>query len=107
LSHIARASRVTLRIRRAAIPIFDGVREAVRAGSVTDGSRRNWDYLKDLVRWKNGSDEERSILTDPQTSGGLVVAVPRARTSDYLTRVAGAVVIGEVIERGDIAIEVQ
>jgi selenide,water dikinase len=96
LSHIARASRVTLRIR-----------EALRAGSVTDGSRRNWDYLKDLVRWKNGSDEERSILTDPQTSGGLVVAVPRARTSDYLTRVAGAVVIGEVIERGDIAIEVQ
>jgi selenide,water dikinase len=107
LSHIARASKVTLRIRRDAIQIFDGVREAVRAGSVTDGSRRNSEYLKELVRWEAASDEDRVILSDPQTSGGLVVAVPRARTPDYLTRVGGAAVIGEVIERGDVAIEVQ
>ncbi len=106
LSHIARASNVTLRIRREAIPIFDGVREAVTAGAVTDGSKRNGEYLRDLVRWERTSDEDRAILTDPQTSGGLVVAVPPARTADYLTRVSGAVVIGEVIERGDIAIEV-
>ncbi len=106
LSHIARASNVTLRIRREAIPIFDGVREAVTAGAVTDGSKRNSEYLRDLVRWERTSDEDRAILTDPQTSGGLVVAVPPARTADYLTRVSGAVVIGEVIERGDIAIEV-
>jgi len=107
LSHIARASKLTLRIRLDSIPIFDGVREAVRAGSVTDGSRRNAEYLKEFVRWERGSDEDRAILTDPQTSGGLVVAVPRARTPDYLTRVSGAVVIGEVIDRGDVAIEVQ
>jgi selenide,water dikinase len=107
LSHIARASKVTLHIGLNAIPIFDGVREAVRAGSVTDGARRNGEYLKEFVRWERGSDEDRAILTDPQTSGGLVVAVPRARTPDYLTRVSGAVVIGEVIDRGDVAIEVQ
>jgi selenide,water dikinase len=107
LSHIARASKVSLRIRIEAIPHFDGVREAVRAGAVTDGSKRNGEYLKDLVRWTAGSDEDKAILTDPQTSGGLVVAVSRARTSDYLTRVSGAVVIGEVLDRGDVAIEVQ
>ncbi|HEU4748145.1 MAG TPA: selenide, water dikinase SelD [Gemmatimonadaceae bacterium] len=106
LSHIARASGVTLRLHLAAIPIFEGVRDAVKAGSVTDGSRRNGEYLREFVSWEMGSDEDRAILTDPQTSGGLVVAVPRARTADYLTRVAGAVVIGEVIERGAIAIEV-
>jgi len=107
LSHIARASKVTLRIRREAIPIFDGVREAVRAGSVNDGGRRNAEYLGDLVRWEKGSDEDRAILMDPQTSGGLVVAVPADRAADYLSRVSGGVVIGEVIERGDVAIEVQ
>jgi selenide,water dikinase len=107
LSHIARASKVTLRIRLDAIPIFEGVREAVRTGSVTDGSRRNAEYLKEFVHWERGSEEDRAILTDPQTSGGLVVAVPRARTQDYLTRVSAAVVIGEVIDRGDVAIEVQ
>ncbi len=107
LSHIARASPVTLRIRRDAIPIFAGVREAVRAGSINDGGRRNAEYLRELVRWEKGSDEDRAILADPQTSGGLVVAVPRNRAPDYLSRVSGAAVIGEVIERGDIAIEVQ
>ena len=106
LSHIARASNVTIRLRMNAIPVFDGVRDAVAAGAVTDGSRRNGEYLRELVRWEEGSDVDRAILTDPQTSGGLVVAVPPARAADYLTRVPGAAVIGEVIERGAIAIEV-
>ena len=107
LSHIARASTVTLRIDLDRIPIFDGVREAVRAGAVTDGSKRNGEYLTPLIDWKRGSDEDRAILTDPQTSGGLVVAVPPARTADYLSRVRGAVLIGEVIQRGEFAIEVR
>jgi selenide,water dikinase len=106
LLHIARASRVTIRIRLDAVPLFDGVREAVRGGAVTDGSKRNGEYLRPVVRWERGGEEDRAILTDPQTSGGLVVCVPHARTSDYLTRVSGGVVIGEVMERGDIAIEV-
>jgi selenide,water dikinase len=106
LLHIARASRVTIRIRLDAVPVFEGVREAVKAGAVTDGSKRNGEYLRPVVRWERGDAEDRAILTDPQTSGGLVVAVPPERTSDYLTRVPHAVVIGEVVERGDIAIEV-
>lgn len=106
LLHIARASRVTVRVRLDTVPVFGGVREAVRGGVVTDGSKRNGEYLRALVRWERGSEEDRAILTDPQTSGGLVVAVPAARTADYLKRVPEGVVIGEVIERGDIAIEV-
>jgi selenide,water dikinase len=106
LSHIARASNVSLRVDLGAIPIFPGVREAVRAGFVTDGAKRNAEYLRDLVRWKKGSDEDRAILNDPQTSGGLLVCVDRKRVADYLSRVAGSVVVGEVIERGEVAIEV-
>jgi selenium donor protein len=106
-SHIARVSAVTLRFRIDSIPILDGVREAVRSGSVTDGSKRNEEYLRELVRWHRGSDEDRAILNDPQTSGGLLVCVPPSRAADYLSRVSGAVVIGEVIERGEVAIEVQ
>jgi len=107
MSHIARASKVTLRLDLDSIPIFPGVREAVRAGSVPDGSRRNAEYLRDFVRWEKGSDEDRAILCDPQTSGGLVVCVSRSRAANYLSRVPGSVVIGEVIERGEVAIEVQ
>ena len=107
MSHIARASKVTLRLNLASVPVFAGVREAVAAGSVTDGAKRNAEYLKDLVRWNKGSDEDRAVLHDPQTSGGLLVCIGRSRTPDYLSRVGGSVVIGEVIDRGDIAIEVQ
>jgi selenide,water dikinase len=106
MSHIARASKVTLRIALDSIPVFARVREAVRAGCVTDGSKRNAEYLRDLVLWKAGSDEDRAILYDPQTSGGLLVCISRARAADYLSRVAGSVMIGEVIERGEVAIEV-
>ena len=106
VSHIARASKITARIELDSIPIFPRVREAVRAGFVTDGSKRNAEYLHDLVLWKAGSDEDRAILYDPQTSGGLLVCIGRARAADYLSRVAGSVMIGEVIERGEVAIEV-
>ena len=107
MSHIARASNVTLRVDLQSIPIFAGAREAVRAGATTDGGKRNGEYLKDLVRWNTGSDEDRALLFDPQTSGGLLVCVGRSRTPDYLSRVGGSVVIGEVIDRGEVAIEVQ
>jgi selenide,water dikinase len=107
LSHIARASKVTLRVDLDSIPVFAGVREAVRAGSTTDGAKRNAEYLKDLVRWNKGSDEDRAILFDPQTSGGLLVCVNETGAANYLSRIAGSVIIGEVIERGEVAIEVQ
>lgn len=106
MSHLARASKVTLRVELDSIPIFPRVRESVRAGFVTDGSKRNAEYLRELVVWKKGSDEDRAILHDPQTSGGLLVCVERSRAAEYLSRVAGAVLIGEVIDRGEVAIEV-
>jgi selenide,water dikinase len=107
LSHIARASNVTARISVAAIPLLPEVRESMRAGAVPDGARRNADYLQQYVAWGATSEENRTILCDPQTSGGLLVCVSQQRTSDYLSRVEGSVVVGEIIERGAVAIEVQ
>ena len=106
MSHIARASNVTLRVDLDAIPIFAGVREAVRGGFVTDGAKRNAEYIRDLVRWEKGTEEDRAIFHDPQTSGGLLVCVSRSRVANYLSRVEGSTVVGEVIERGEVAIEV-
>src|SRR5438105_2825799 len=107
LSHIARASNVTLRVNLAAVPVLPAVRDAVKAGFVTDGAKRNAEYLRELVRWSRGSDEDRAILHDPQTSGGLAVFVKPDQAANYLSRVAGSTVIGEVIDRGEVAIEVQ
>jgi selenide,water dikinase len=105
-SHIARASNVTIAIDSAAVPVLPGAREAAASGIVTDGGKRNADYLRELVRWKVGDDTDRALLFDPQTSGGLLVCVSSSRAADYLSRIDGAVIVGEVIQRGDVAIEV-
>jgi selenide,water dikinase len=97
LSHIARASRVGLRVRAADVPLLPGAADAWAAGARTGGAGRNADYLAPLVAWGRTDDVTRALLVDPQTSGGLVVAVPAERLSDYLSGVAGAVEVGEVV----------
>jgi len=105
-SHIARASRVTLRIRHTSVPILAGAEAAWQAGAISDGLKRNAAYVESMVEWRKVSAFGRDILLDPQTSGGLLVAVPAERMSDYLSRMEGAAEIGEVLERENIAIVV-
>jgi selenophosphate synthase len=105
-SHIARASGVTLRIRVASVPVLPGARETIRSGAGhTGGAERNDQYLAPLVAWGAASKEDRALLIDPQTSGGLLVAVPADRLADYLSRVDGSVEIGEVVSVQDASIE--
>lgn len=105
-SHIARASNVTLRIHSASVPVLPGAAAAFAAGVMNDGLKRNRAYLEPLVEWKTKDETLRALLCDPQTSGGLLVSVPRERVAQYLSRVDGAVEIGEVTERDNIAIVV-
>jgi selenide,water dikinase len=103
-SHIARASDVSLEIRVATLPVLPGARDAWRDGARTGGAERNLRYLEPLVQWGSVSEEDRAIVVDPQTSGGLLVALPAAAARDYIARVTGAVEIGAVIARGTHAI---
>jgi selenide,water dikinase len=105
-SHIARASNVTLHIHSSAVELLPGTIAALRKGASSGGLERNRAYLESLVEWKSPSAELQSVFSDPQTSGGLLVAVPRQRVSQYLSRVNGSFEIGEVIERENIAIVV-
>jgi selenide,water dikinase len=103
-SHIARASNVSLEIRASDVPVLAGAREAWRDGARTGGAERNARYLEPLVAWGSASEEDRALLVDPQTSGGLLVALPAAAAHDYIARVTGAVEIGTVVARGTHAI---
>jgi selenium donor protein len=103
-SHIARASGVTIMVRTSAVPILAGAAEAWLAGARPGGGTRNLDYVTPLVSWGSASDVDRALLTDPQTSGGLLVAVPSSRAPEYLERVPRAVEIGEVLPKGEAAI---
>ena len=65
----------------AAIPVIEGVEEYVARGAVPGGTGRNFDSYGHQVGPL--SDRHRSILCDPQTSGGLLVAVRPGGESDF------------------------
>ena len=104
---IARASGAALRIRFADVPVLDGAREAVQSGHVPGGATSNERYIgQSLI--SHVSDVDRILAVDPQTSGGLLLAVPSDQ-ADALTRglrargVPGKIV-GEVT-RGEMKVE--
>jgi selenide,water dikinase len=57
------------------VPVLPQVRELAQAGFITGASGRNWDSYGEQVRLPVGfAPAERALLTDPQTSGGLLVS---------------------------------
>jgi selenide,water dikinase len=87
-SEMAEASSVMLRIEAQAVPVMDGVLEYVKAGQVPGGTGRNRIYLLSTdaearVRVEgNVQADLLTILLDPQTSGGLLAAVPAHGVAD-------------------------
>jgi len=76
LHNMLRASAVGADVTAAAVPVLPGARELVAKGAVPGGTRRNLESLRDSVSFADGvSDEERTLLADAQTSGGLLLAV--------------------------------
>ncbi|WP_433473536.1 selenide, water dikinase SelD [Spirillospora sp. CA-142024] len=87
LYKMARASGVTAVVHAAAVPYLDGTRESLRDGYVSGGTRRNLDWVAPHTDFGRAGEEDRLLLADAQTSGGLLVA----------GEVPGAPVIGELI----------
>lgn len=98
-SHIAAASNVTLVIWPDRVPLLPGALAAWERGVRTGGAERNASHLESLVAWGDVSEAFRALLIDPQTSGGLLVAVPAPRLDEYLSLVPEGVEIGEVVAR--------
>jgi selenide, water dikinase len=72
---MARGARCDVRLDWKAVPLLAGVREFAGQGFVTGASGRNWaSYGDDVVLPAGFAAEDRALLTDPQTSGGLLVA---------------------------------
>lgn len=72
---MARGARCEVRLDWSAVPLMSGVRELAAQGFVTGASGRNWaGYGSDVALPADFAAEDRALLTDPQTSGGLLVA---------------------------------
>jgi selenide,water dikinase len=101
---LARGAKCTVQIDWAQVPMLKGVREMAAQGMVTGASGRNWaGYGHDVSVPGGFADVDRALLTDPQTSGGLLVACAPETVDEVLAifrrdGFAQAAVIGSVRE---------
>ena len=101
LLEVCKGSRVHATVRWNAVPLFTAARELAAAGHVTGGSSRNWKGYGSLIDLNGYGEIERALLTDPQTSGGLLVACAPESADEVLQVFESegfhhAAVIGEV-----------
>jgi selenide,water dikinase len=72
---IARGAGVTARLEWAKLPLVEGARDLASAGFITGASARNWaGYGGDVLLPGDFGETDKALLTDPQTSGGLLVS---------------------------------
>jgi selenide,water dikinase len=74
LHKVVRASGVTAHLHTGAVQYLDGAREALAAGFVPGGTRRNLDWVRPHLDAAGVPEEDLLLLADAQTSGGLLVA---------------------------------
>jgi selenide, water dikinase len=84
LNEICLGSAVRAKLDLKAIPLLPGVETLVAEGFVTGASGRNWAGYGQHVRLNGASDAMQAVLTDPQTSGGLLVACAPHAVPDVL-----------------------
>ncbi len=102
LISLCRASRVSAEVDTSAAPmISDEIADLIEQGCVPGGSRENLVATTVAVDWGSTDDSQRILLTDAQTSGGLLLCVPEAKLDKVLgilrqRRTPCAAVIGRI-----------
>jgi len=103
LLEICRGSKLAAQVRFDALPVIPEALEWVKQGVATGASERNWaGYGQDVVLGKDFPAWKKNLLTDPQTSGGLLVACAPDSVQDVLKKFSAekfeAAVIGSLAE---------
>jgi len=106
---VAQASGVSLRLTYGALPFVSCARKYAEMGAFPGGAADNQLYFGDFVHFAPELDEPAQMLVfDPQTSGGLLLAVPPQQLAAFQARAAAldqpAWVIGEVVEGAGIEV---
>jgi len=109
---MAKASKVTIEIDAASVPRLDGALELAAAGVITGADRTNREYVGDDIEIDSSVSKEMGrLLYDPQTAGGMLLAISEARADELLSHLRNhysrAENIGRVTERGPKSISVK
>lgn len=109
---MAEGSSVTIVIDHKKVPIIDKAREYAQMGLVPAGAYSNRKHVGEKVRYSDDIPEDiMDILFDPQTSGGLLISVPKENVNLLLDNLKNTptefAVVGEVIEEEDYSLIVK
>jgi selenide,water dikinase len=102
---LARASQVTIEIDSSRLPLLPGALDLAGAGLLTSGDKTNREYVgEDIKIAERLTKEMGNLLYDPQTAGGLLIAIPAERADALLARLREtyphAATVGRVLEPG-------
>jgi len=109
---MAEGSAVTIRIEESDLPLMPGTLEACVAGMIPGGGNRNREFYGPRVRIADEvSDEMAAMIFDPQTSGGLFIALPEGDAMKLLADLhelgnTDAAIVGRATAPGAFPIEV-
>jgi selenide, water dikinase len=109
---VACASNVTIEIDSARVPLINGALELARAGLMTGADKTNREYVGEDISIAAGIDADLvKLLYDPQTAGGLLLAIAEDKADDLLTDLRRnyprAEIVGRVTTRGEKSISVR
>ena len=97
---LACASNVTIEIDSARVPLIDGALELATAGMVTGADKTNRQYVGEDVSLAEGIDPNLvKLFYDPQTAGGLLLAIPEVKADDLLSELRRNYARAEMIGR--------
>jgi selenide,water dikinase len=88
-AEMARGAGVTLRIDPAAVPLMNGVSELAADGMLPAGCYRNRDHYLPLLDGTHRDSDALLALFDPQTSGGLLIALAPEDADRFMTSADG------------------
>ena len=102
---MACASKVTIEIDAAAVPLLAGALEMAAAGMLTSGDKTNREYVGADIAIANSVGENiMKLLFDPQTAGGMLIAIREDKVEPLLANLSknypNAQIIGHVVPPG-------
>lgn len=103
LAEMAEASRLSARLDCKAIPMIPESLQYAHMGLIPEGMYANWEYRQPMVDAEGIDEDTMAVLYDPQTSGGLLIAIAPEKSDTMIAelKAAGitqAAVIGEMVE---------
>ncbi len=108
LSEMCEGSNLSANIEFDKIPVFKEVDQYIAQGCIPGGTHRNWDSYGHHIQLKEESN--KAVLCDPQTSGGLLIAVKKEATEEVEALLQShnidPVCFGELHNRSDKLIQV-